>query len=207
MNAGEQSFDLAPSPAPLRARDYSITAAFPLTLIGRDAMTAGDSTLASENPPRAAARASDYTWLQTLPLLTTQILPAGESSQQTEGPPRGPLRARDYTHLDLTKRNLIGQDSMIVGESTFISDLPPRPYPRAQVLRVPDTNNMIGLLSAPVRDLAYTFSLAGGHWESDLGGSHWASDLAGSRWGSDVTGSHWESDLAGSHWDFGPSQE
>jgi hypothetical protein len=173
MATGDQWFALPPI-GPLRASTLSEPGVnYTLGLDTQGQKPVGKGSDLSALPPKAAARARDYTWLQSLPLLTTQILPAGESSQQTEGPPRGPLRARDYTFLDLTKRHLIGQDSMTVGESTFISDLPPRAYPRAQSLTVPETHNMISLVTTPRRDLAYAFSQVDGHWTLDLAGSHW----------------------------------
>ncbi len=78
-------------------------------------MATGDSTYASELPPKAPQRARDYTWLQSMALYVFQQLPTGHTTAVTEGPPKGPLRLRDYTHLDLLKQNLIGQDRIYGG--------------------------------------------------------------------------------------------
>lgn len=54
--------------AAARARDYSFLAAFPLELIGKDAVNPGASTAATENPPKASPRARDYSLTVAFPL-------------------------------------------------------------------------------------------------------------------------------------------
>jgi hypothetical protein len=115
-------------------------------------------------------------------LYVFQQLPSGQSSRGTEGPPRGPLRARDYTFLDLTKQNLIGQDSMIVGDTTYATILPPKAYPRAQNLTVPDTHNMIVLFVTPRRNPDWDMSEPQSPWAAGVPGSPWSSGSLGSRW-------------------------
>jgi hypothetical protein len=127
---GVQSTDLPPR-GQMRSRDYTFLHATDQQLIGQDSMVPGKSTDATALPMRGPARSRDYTWLQTMPLHIYQQLPPGQSTLDTELPPRGPLRLKDYTFLDLTKQQLIGQDFMVPGQSTFRTDnLPPRAYPR-----------------------------------------------------------------------------
>jgi len=182
MVAGSQWLHRPPYAAPRVATLYEPGVNFTLGLDAAALKPVGKGSDASALPPKAAARARDYTWLQTLPLHIYQQLPAGQTSQETEGPPRGPLRARDYTFLDLTKRHLIGQDAMVVGESTFISDLPPRAYPRAQSLTVPETHNMIVLFTTARRNPDWDMSVPASPWTAGTPGSPWTSGSLGSRW-------------------------
>jgi len=182
MVTGSQWLHRAPSGAPRAATLYEPGVNFTLGLDAQVQKPIGRGSDASALPPKAAARARDYTWLQTLPLHIYQQLPAGQTSQETESPPRGPLRARDYTFLDLTKRHLIGQDAMVVGESTFISDLPPRAYPRAQSLTLPETHNMIVLFTTARRNPDWDMSEPASPWTAGTPGSPWTSGSLGSRW-------------------------
>lgn len=185
MAAGEQSFALPPFAAPRAATLSEPGVNLALVLESQGQRPVGRGSEASALPPRAATRSRDYTWLQSAPLYVFQQLPAGQSSQETESPPRGPLRARDYTFLDLTKRHLIGQDAMVIGDSTYATDLPPRGYLRPLSNLAPAPINMVALFITPPipsRDLAYTFSLAGSRWNVELADGRWTTELADDRW-------------------------
>ncbi len=128
---GQQTTDSLPPKAAARARDYTHLDQTRRHLIGQDALPTGQNADRTALPPKGAQRARDYTWTQPYQLYVFEQLPTGDSTALTEGPPKGPLRLRDYTHLDLTKQNLIGQDSMVAGQSWLVSDnLPPRAYAR-----------------------------------------------------------------------------
>lgn len=122
-----------PPNGPPRARDYTQARGFPPELIGQDQLPVGDSTAQTELPPRGAARARDYTWLQTYPLHVYESLPVGDTTAPTELAPRAYQRMREYTFLDETRRQLIGQDAMVVGQPWLDTDnLAPRAYQRAR---------------------------------------------------------------------------
>jgi hypothetical protein len=129
MATGQQSFALASSPSPLRLRDYSITEAFPLTLIGRDAMLAGAQSTAL--PPVGPQRARDYTFAPpvNLPTLTTVVQQIPYGAQLTDSlPPRAAPRLRDYTWSQDLIPDLIGQDQLNAGQQSFALAPSPAPF-------------------------------------------------------------------------------
>jgi hypothetical protein len=144
MLVGQQSLALAPSPAPLRARDYSLAESFPLTLIGQDAVTAGEQLTAL--PPAAPLRARDYTFAPPINLctLTTVVQQIPDGHQLTDSlPPRAAARARDYTFTNTYTLSLIGQDALPTGEQRL--ELPPRSAPRATTLSDSGHNLTLGI--------------------------------------------------------------
>lgn len=124
-NAGAQQTELPPRAA-ARARDYSITASFPLELIGQDAMAAGQQSV--ELPPHAALRAREYSHVQSVPLnlLGQDAMVVG---QQLTGPaPAGPRRASTLSETGVDLTLIVSQAAPIIpcGLSTALTELSPR---------------------------------------------------------------------------------
>ncbi len=130
---GQAAYDL-PTPAVLRARDYSFSASYFQGLIGQDALPTGDQL--SGNTPATAPRASTLSEPgvnQTI-LLTAAppVIPYGLSTALTALAPTGPLRAREYGQTSAFFHGLDGKDALPVGDSTAATELTPKATPRAR---------------------------------------------------------------------------
>lgn len=142
---GAQSTDLPPR-AVARSRDYSIGVAFPIELLGQDAVNPGAQSV--ELPPRAAARARDYSVTAAFPLelIGQDAMTVGRQSTDTL-PPRAPLRARDYSITVAFPPELIGQDNLPPGRQ-LTGPAPAGPL-RASTLSETGVNLTVELTAAP----------------------------------------------------------
>jgi hypothetical protein len=135
----------------LRARDYTLAEApsIPLSVYIQPPVT-GDTTVASTAlPPKAAARAVDYTWFNPLlPNLAGQdaLLP-DHSTDATALPTPAAPRSRDYSYTASYFQGLIGQDTVPPGEQ-LSGNAPPGPL-RASALTDPGANYVIYLTAPP----------------------------------------------------------
>ncbi len=108
QSSQDQQYRLTP-----RARDYSITAAFPLELVGKDAFNPGQQL--SGNAPAGPQRASTLSETgsnQILDLVALPpVFPCGLSTAASELPPRAAARARDYSFSASAFGGLSGKDA------------------------------------------------------------------------------------------------
>lgn len=127
MPVGKSTFETDTPRGYARARDYTFLDQAQLPdLVGTDFVVPGEQTF--DLPPRRAARAQDYTWVQSFELAVYQEIPEGQ--QSTALPPAPYARSRDYTFVDQAQLpDLVGTDFMVPGEQ--LSGNAPRGYARA----------------------------------------------------------------------------
>lgn len=158
--AGAQLLDLPPRLTP-RARDYSWELAFPLVLVGQDALVTGIQI--SGNPPRGRARLVDYTFLASFPLelIGQDAMTAGDQLVDLPYPP-GRRWARDYTWAADLPVTLLGQDAMVPGAQ--MTALAPRGAAKSRDY----THIAIYALAntTPTRDLSYTIGSPDLKWRT-----------------------------------------
>ncbi len=153
---GEQLSGNPPAGRP-RSVDYSFVPPInPALLSFIQPLNAGDSQATSTAlPPRAPARARDYTWFNApLPDLFAQdaMLP-DHTTDSTALPPRGPARSTpdNYNFTASYFQGLIGQDAIPTGDQ--LSGNAPIGRPRASTLSEPGVNATI-ILTAPAAPIA-----------------------------------------------------
>jgi hypothetical protein len=110
-----------------------------------DAMVAGQQQ--TELPPKATARARDYSIAASFPLELIGQDATNAGIQSTDLPPRAALRARDYSFLQAVPLNLLGADAMVAGQQ--LSGNAPATARRAATLTEPGSNQILLLTSAP----------------------------------------------------------
>lgn len=111
-------------------------------LFGTDALVSGVQS--TDLPPRAAARARDYTFLESTPL--GLLVPVGTQTA-SELPPRRASRATDYTWTQDLIPNLLGQDALVAGQQ--LSGNAPAGPRRASTLVDPGVNLTLIASQAP----------------------------------------------------------
>jgi hypothetical protein len=124
---GAQSFELPPKGY---RRSYSIydPGSNQIPLLISEQAPFIPPPLATELPPRSAARSRDYTWTQRFELSVFGELPFGQSTP-SDLPPRTTKRIQDYTWLQRFELSVYGE--LPFGQQTTDS-LPPRAAPRSR---------------------------------------------------------------------------